>query len=72
MCFYRWFPESKDKLKIMVRVSGQAACTHFSSQYLTLLGPGAKESAAVLRASVTSSTVMGGHSCSGSGSRLPS
>ncbi len=69
MCFHGWVPKSRDKLKIKVRVLGWVVCAHFSRWYLILLGPGAKESVVVHRASAISLDMIGSHSHSGSGVR---
>ncbi len=61
VCFHGWIPESKDKLKIMVRALGQITCAHFSSLYPTPLGPGADESVVVRSVLVILSGEIGGH-----------
>ncbi len=69
-CFHRWIPRSIDRLKIKVKASGWAVCTHFRRQYPMLLGPGAEKSNMVCRASEISMVEIGGHLYSGSGSGL--
>jgi hypothetical protein len=58
-CFHGWTLSVRALLKMVVRMSGQEAWAHLRRVYPVPLGPGAEVDKVVLRAVVTSWSVIG-------------